>query len=48
MNGNLVYARLCHIKNSYDCGIHAIVKAFAIINRLSFPTDIPQQKIRNW
>ena len=35
-------------KNSYDCGIHAIVNAFAFINRLSFPSDIPSQKTRNW
>ena len=35
-------------KNSYDCGIHAIVNAFAFINRLPFPSDIPLQKTRNW
>ena len=35
-------------KISYDCGIHAIVNAFLIINRLPFLSDIPSQKTRNY
>ena len=35
-------------KISYDCGIHAIVNAFLIINRLPFLSDIPSQKNRNY
>jgi len=35
-------------KISYDCGIHAIVNAFLIINRLPFLSDMPSQKTRNY
>ena len=35
-------------KISYDSGIHAILNAFLIINRLPFLSDIPSQKTRNW
>ena len=35
-------------QNSYDCGIHAIVNGFCIINELPLPEKIPSKLARAW